>query len=101
MKRQIVLTKTAQRRLDELLEHLENEWSVKVKVNFISKLQKRLEIVKSNPEAFQESEIKKGLYKCVITRQTSIYYIFNESKIFILTIFDNRQDIVKLKQDIE
>ena len=101
MKRQIVLTKTAQRRLKELLEHLEKEWSTKVKRNFISKFENRLEIVKTNPQAFPESEIKKGLHKCVITRQTSLYFTFDSSKIYVLTVFDSRQDSNKLVQDLK
>jgi plasmid stabilization system protein ParE len=99
MKRKIVLTKTAEKRLNDLLEYLENAWSTKVKLKFISKLEQGLEIVKEKPEAFSVSSVKKGLHKCVITRQTSIYYTFDEQKIYVLTVFDNRQDPNKLEKD--
>lgn len=101
MKRKIVLTKTAEKRLNDLLEYLENDWSATVKLRFISKLEQRLEIVKDKPEAFPVSTVKKGLYKCVITRQTTVYYTYNEIKIYILTVFDNRQDPNKLKKDVK
>lgn len=101
MKRKIVLTRTAEKRLNDLLEYLENAWSTKVKLNFISKLEQRLDVVKDKPEAFPMSSIKIGLHKCVITRQTTIYYTFDEQKINLLTVFDNRQDPNKLEKDVE
>jgi len=101
MSRQIVLTKTAEKRLDDLLEYLEKNWSLKVKLNFISKLEKRFEVLKKNPEVFPNSNIKKGLHKCVVTRQTTVYYTFDNAKIYILTVFDNRQDPKKLVKEIE
>ena len=101
MKRKIVLTKTAEKRLNDLLEYLENAWSTKAKLKFISKLEQRLEIVKDKPEVFPASTVKKGLHKCVITRQTFIYYNFDEQKIYVLTVFDNRQDPNKLDKDVK
>jgi len=70
-------------------------------LRFISKLEHRLNIVRQKPEAFPKSEIKKGLYKCVITRQTTMDYTFDENVIYILTIFDNRQDPSKLKEEVK
>lgn len=101
MRRQIVLTKTAEKRLDDLLKYLENNWSLRVKLNFLVKLKKRFEVLKNNPEVFPHSNIKKGLYKCVVTRQTTVYYTFDNAKVYILTVFDNRQDPKQLKKEIE
>jgi plasmid stabilization system protein ParE len=100
MKREIVITKTAEKRLNDLLEYLEQAWSIKVKLKFISKLEQRLEIVQDKPEAFPSSKVKTGLHKCVITRQTTIYYTFDEQKIYVLTIFDNRQDPNKIEKEL-
>ena len=101
MQRQIVLSKTAQSKLDKLFIYLETNWSEKVKLRFITKLEQRLQIVKQQPEAFPKSEIKEGLHKCVITRQTTMFYTFDEKKIYLLTIFDNRQDPDKLKDEVK
>ncbi len=101
MQRQVVLSKTAEIKLDKLFIYLETNSSENVKLRFISKLEHRLNIVRQKPEAFPNSEIKKGLYKCVITRQTTLYYTFDENVIYIITIFDNRQDPSKLKEEVE
>ncbi|MEM9547485.1 MAG: type II toxin-antitoxin system RelE/ParE family toxin [Bacteroidota bacterium] len=100
MQRQVVLSKTAEIKLDNLLTHLKTNWSENVKLRFISKLEHRLNIVRQKPEAFPKSEIKKGLFKCVITRQTTMYYTFDENVIYILTFFDNRQDPSILKEEV-
>lgn len=100
MKRQIVLTKTAEQKLNKLFNYLEKNWSQKVKLRFIYKLEQSLNIIRQNPKAFPISEIKKGLHKCIVTRQTTIYFTFDEENIYFLTVFDNRQDPDKLQDEI-
>lgn len=101
MQREVALSKTAQKKLDKLFIYLETNWSEKVKLRFIAKLEQRIQIVKQKPGAFPKSEIKKGLHKCVVTRQTTMFYTFDEKTIYILTIFDNRQDPSKLKDEVK
>lgn len=98
MIRTIKLTKTAQHRLTQLLTYLETEWSEKVKQDFVQKLDQRIEQVRMRPNLFPKSQIKKGLHKCVITKQTTFYYQHNRNYITILTIFDTRQDPDKLNK---
>ena len=101
MNRRIKLTKTAQLRLDQLLEYLEKEWSEKVKQDFIKKMDKRIEHVRNRPSLFPTSSIKKGLHKCVVSKQTTFYYLHNQTEITILTVFDTRQDPNKLPRHIK
>ena len=58
MTRNIKLTKTAQQQLDQLLDYLEQEWSEKVKQDFIEKLDERVEVVRLRPSLFPTSAIK-------------------------------------------
>lgn len=60
MLRQIVLTKTAVKKLDKLLNLLETNWSKNVKLGFITKLEHQFQIIQQMPEAFPKSKIKKG-----------------------------------------
>ena len=60
MNRRIKLTKTAQLRLDQLLEYLEKEWSEKVKQDFIKKMDKRIEHVRNRPSLFSNIFNKEG-----------------------------------------
>lgn len=92
MKREIKLSKRAAKTLDNLLIYLENEWSAKVKNNFIRKLDKTLKQIDFLPDSFPESVEITGLRKCVVTKQTTIFYNYSDNTINIVTIFDNRQN---------
>ncbi len=99
--RKIVLTKTAEKRLTELLAYLESAWSRKVKNQFTNQLVKRLNFVRENPKAFPSSSVKQGIHKCVITKQITVYYTFDDQFIYVLTVFDNRQDPRSLVEEIK
>lgn len=101
MKRVIKLSKRTTKKLDELLEYLENEWSEKVKINFIDKLDRKLKLIKSNPESFQKSDVVKGLHQCVITSQITIYYRYDNDFVYVVTLFDNRQNPDKLTREVK
>lgn len=100
MTRKVVLSKLAEKKLESLFEYLVKEWSLQVKDDFILKLDQHLEIIQTQPEIFPESEKGKGLRKCVVTKQTTLFYRFNSKKINIVTIFDTRQHPKKLNKDI-
>ena len=99
MNRKITLSKRASNKLEKLLKYLEAEWSEKVKRDFIGKLDKSLSIIQKNPDSFEKSDLIKGLHKCVVTKQTTIYYKHDKNKIYIVTLFDNRQNPIKLKRE--
>lgn len=100
MSRKVVISKTAEKKLDKLFEYLISEWSVKVKRDFVKKLNKSIELIKNQPEIFPESKKGKSLRKCVITKQTTLYYRFNSKQINIVIVFDTRQNPNKLDKEI-
>ena len=100
MNRKVVISKTAEKKLEKLFEYLIKEWSVKVKKDFVEKLDSSIEIIKNQPEIFPESKKGKSLRKCVVTKQTTIYYRYNSKRINIVTLFDTRQDPNKLDKEI-
>ena len=101
MVRNVIISKLAERKLETLFEFLTANWSIKVKNDFIIKLDKYVSIIKTQPESFPSSEKDKGLRKCVITKQTTLFYRFDEKSIKIVTIFDTRQNPKKLIQDVK
>ena len=101
MKREVRLANRAMKKLDNLLVYLEKEWSIKVKNDFIVKLDKSLKQIQKLPDSFPESEKVKGLRKCVVTKQTTIFYKYTETSIDIVAIFDNRQSPKSLKNEIK
>ena len=100
MSRKVVISKTAEKKLDKLFEYLITEWSVKVKTDFVEKLDSSIVIIKNQPEIFPESKEVKGLRKCVIAKQTTLYYRYNSKRINIVTLFDTRQNPNKLDKEI-
>ena len=72
----------------------------KFKNKFIEKLDTRIAIIEKQPEIFPESKKNKGLRKCVITKQTTLFYRFNTKQIYIVTVFDTRQHPKKLKKEL-
>ncbi len=100
MSRKVIISKTAEKKLDKLFEYLIEKWSVKVKRDFVEKLDSSIEIIKNQPEIFPESKKGKGLKKCVITKQTTLYYRYNSERINVVTIFDTRQNPKKLDKEI-
>lgn len=99
MKREIRLSKRAMKKLDSLLVYLEKEWSPKVKQDFILKFDKSLKQIQKLPDSFPESETINGLRKCVVTKQTTVFYKYSETTINVVTIFDNRQNPKSLKKE--
>lgn len=101
MSREIKLSEKAEKKLDKLLDFLEKEWSIKVKDEFIKKLDKSLTQIKVYPDSFPKSDTTKGLHKCVITKQTILYYKFSNVSIYIVALFDSRQDPNTLNKELE
>ena len=96
MAKKVVLSPTAKMKLEELLVYLKQEWSEKVKQEFIEKLDEKIHQVSQYPNSCPESRAFKNLYKCVVTKQTTFYYRIKEEEIEIATLFDTRQDPQKL-----
>ena len=72
MSRKGVISKTAERKLEKLFEYLIGKWSVKIKKDFVEKLDSSIKIIKNQPEIFPESKKGKSLRKYIITKNVFI-----------------------------
>lgn len=97
--RSIILSKRASNKLNKLLEYLDTEWSKKVKIDFIKKLDKALSQIQKHPDSCQKSDAVIGLHMMIVTKQTSLFYRYDSKRITIVTLFDNRMDPSKLKKE--
>ncbi len=97
---QVVFSKRAKIRLENLLDYLEKEWSEKSKDDFIKKLDRSILQIKKLPASCPESKEIRGLFKCVLTKQTTLYYRVKDQTIQIITLFDTRQNPGKLKKEL-
>ena len=100
MNRKVVISKTTEKKLDSLFNYLIEKWSIKVKNEFIEKLDYSIELIRNQPELFPESKEGKKIRKCVVTKQTTLFYRFTSKQINVVTIFDTRQSPKKLKKEI-
>lgn len=100
MKRDVIISNTAQNKLDNILEYLRLNWPQKVQDDFIKKLDMSIKIIKNNPEIFPNAKREQHLRRCVVSKQTTLYYRFDSEKIYLLTLFDTRQNPTKLKKDL-
>jgi len=65
----------------------------------LKKFDKSLAQIQKHSESCIETNSVKGLRMLIITKQTSLFYKFNSKTIFIVTIFDNRMNPIKLKKE--
>ena len=98
----VFLSELAERKLLKLTDFLLENWSLKVRNDFIKKLTSKITQISDQTESCPQSTAFKGLYKCVVTKQTTFYYRinFDKKEIEIITVFDTRQNPDKLQKDI-
>jgi len=96
--REITISNLAQKNIEILFNHLELKWSKKVKKKFAIKLYDTLKIIQINPESFPKSGYNPIYHKCVLSKQTTIYYKYNSKQIRILSLFDTRQNPTKINK---
>ena len=98
----VFLSELAENKLLKLNDFLLENWSLKVRNDFIKKLTSKIDQLSEQPESCPESLEFKGLFKCVVTKQTTLFYRinFDRKEIEIITVFDTRQNPDKLEKDI-
>jgi plasmid stabilization system protein ParE len=98
----VFLSELAQYKLKRLTEYLLENWNYKVKKDFLAKLTAKIKQISLHPESCRKSMEFGGIYKCVVTKQTTFFYRvnFEKKEIEIITLFDTRQDPDKLKEQL-
>ncbi len=98
----VFLSELAENKLLKLNTFLLENWNLKIRNDFIKKLTSKIEQISNQPESCPQSFEYKGLFKCVVTKQTTFYYRLNIDKkeIEIITVFDTRQNLDQLEKDI-
>lgn len=92
----IIWTDEAFKNLDNIIAYLEKFWTEKEIRKFARLLDKQLILIKENPELFPFSRKSKNIRKSVLTRQITLYYRTIETEIYLIALFDSRQNPNKL-----
>ncbi|GAA3612015.1 type II toxin-antitoxin system RelE/ParE family toxin [Flavivirga aquimarina] len=98
----VFLSELTENKLLKLSDYILENWNLKARDKFIEKLTEKIKQISKQPESCPQSSEFKGLYKCVVTKQTTFYYRISTelNEIEIITIFDTRQNPNRLKKDI-
>ena len=97
MSYKVFWTPEAEEKFNENISYLESEWTESVIDNFINKTEDALKIICSNPRAFPAINKKKGVHKCLLVKQVSLYYRIVEQRVELITFWNNYQDPNKLQ----
>ena len=87
----IVQSKLFVKKVTNLLEYLEKNWSKKVADEFKRNLDNKMLRLIDEPDAGRNSTKVSDVQWILITRQNKLYYRIKEETIFIITLFDTRQ----------
>jgi plasmid stabilization system protein ParE len=80
-----------------IVDYLNSKWSEKTSKKFLNKLKENIDLIQINPELFPISVFEE-LRKCVVSKQTTIFFIIEKNKIYIVSVFDTRQNPNKIKE---
>jgi plasmid stabilization system protein ParE len=94
---QIRWTDESIQNLENILDYIKITWTENEVNNFKSKLSYQLKIIQRFPMIFPASEYNSRLRKAVMSKQTSLFYEFKDDIIYIVSIFDNRQNPKRIK----
>jgi plasmid stabilization system protein ParE len=88
----IFWTKRADKKFDQILDYLLEEWGESVAKSFIRKVYDFLDILSEFPEIGTIENKEKGIRGFAIVNQVSLFYRISGDKIILLNFFDNRQN---------
>jgi plasmid stabilization system protein ParE len=86
----LLITPEAAADVKRINQYLLDNWSERVRDNFIRKLRKTLASIQLLPHSYPVSQVKPALRKCVISPQVSVYYTLKSETVVIVTVLDNR-----------
>ncbi len=95
MSKQIEWSPRATKEYLSLLEYLLDEWGEKTVRKFSNRIETILKDISEQPKMYPASAKRKNIRRCVVTKQTSLYYRVERDKIELVTLFDSRQNLSK------
>lgn len=80
----------------QVLEYLDEHWTVKEIAAFIKRTDEVIAHITNNPLLYSRS-LKSDTHKCVVVKQVSLFYRVKSNQIELLIFWDNRLDPDKLE----
>ena len=89
----IVWSKEAEETFENIISHLEVNWTEREIVKFVSETEKIISILKKNPYLFRGSD-KVKIFEVLVGKQNLLIYQINlsEKRVELLSFWDTRQN---------
>ncbi len=97
MGRQIVWTKRASEKFEAIQRFLIAEWSEKVCIAFVKRTDTILKQLSDFPTLGTLENQALEIHAIVLSKHNTLFYRFDENRIYVLNIFDTRQSPQKKK----
>jgi len=95
----VTISERAEKNLNQIYSFIKFKFSQSACDKFKKKLIKVVKIISENPDLFPVSDKNPLVHRCVVTKQTTLYYTVDNDEVQIITIQDTRQNLNKLKLD--
>ena len=92
MAKKVVWTKRASKKFDKVVEYLETDWNENVVRAFVQQTESILELLSEKPELGTIEHPEKGIYGFRLTKHNRLFYRFDDARLIVLNMFDNRQN---------
>jgi plasmid stabilization system protein ParE len=89
---EVIIKKRFSGKVVKVLTYLEKEWSKQVAATFLTKIDRRIELLKNQPHIGAASTKVKGIRGILITRHNKMYYKIAGNKVVILNMYDTRMN---------
>jgi len=97
MPKKISWSPLAEEDLESILGYLQTNWGNAASLKFLNVVDHLLSQIANNHRQFPLINKKHRIRKAVLSKHNSLYYKNARSHIYLLRIYDNRQDPKKLK----
>ncbi|MFL5754261.1 MAG: type II toxin-antitoxin system RelE/ParE family toxin [Bacteroidia bacterium] len=87
----LIWTENAKSGLLNIVQYLEEEWSLRIAENFVIELYLILDLISNSPLIGIVSEKNILVRKIFVTKHNALYYMIEGENVFLLDFFDTRQ----------
>ena len=87
---EIIVKKRFTNKLLGVLDYLEKEWGIQVAIEFLGKVQTRINALKAHPYIGAQTSLV-NVRSTLITKHNRLFYRVNKDKIVILNLYDTRR----------
>ena len=80
----------ADKKFDQIIDHLLKEWGEKVTITFVKKVYEFLDVLVEFPEMGKIENKERNIRGFVIVKQITVFYKIKRNKIILLNFFINK-----------